>query len=104
MNDSISNITDDSFEKFIKKSKVLVDFWARWCAPCLVMAPILENLARKYPEIAFGKIDIDENKKVAYEKEIMSIPTLLFYKNGNEVERIVGAVQKERIEKILKNL
>ncbi|NIP67109.1 thioredoxin [Candidatus Bathyarchaeota archaeon] len=94
-------INDASFKETIQNnSLVVVDCWAPWCAPCRMVAPIIEELARDYAgRILFGKLNVDQNRKVATQYQLMSIPTLLIFKNGKLVDRIVGALPKERLEK-----
>jgi len=101
-------ITDDSFEQDVLKSDVpvLVDFWAPWCAPCKIVAPIVEQLAGEYDgKIKVGKVNTDENQAVAAKYGIMSIPTLMIFKNGEPAEKIIGAQPKqaitEKIESVL---
>ena len=93
-------LTDAKFREMIKNHPlVVVDCWAPWCAPCRMVAPILEELAREYAgRISFGKLNVDENQSVALEYQIMSIPTLLVFKNGKLVDRIVGAMPKKALE------
>jgi thioredoxin 1 len=86
-------VTDDTFETMVVKSDqpVLVDFWATWCPPCLQIAPILEELAVELDgKLTIGKLDTDENMNTAAAYGVFSIPTLLLFKNGEPVERIVG--------------
>lgn len=100
-------LTDAKFREMIKNHPlVVVDCWAPWCAPCRMVAPILEELAREYAgRISFGKLNVDENQSVALEYQIMSIPTLLVFKNGKLVDRIVGAMPKKALEpKITRHL
>lgn len=100
-------LTDAKFREMIKNHPlVVVDYWAPWCAPCRMVAPILEELAREYAgRISFGKLNVDENQSVALEYQIMSIPTLLVFKNGKLVDRIVGAMPKKALEpKITRHL
>jgi thioredoxin 1 len=93
------HLTDASFEEAVKKHSVsLVDFWASWCGPCLALAPTIEELAKEYGEkILIGKLDVDENPKTAESFQVYSVPTLVVMKNGQEVDRIVGCVQKKII-------
>ena len=101
------NITDTKFEETIQKYPlVIVDCWASWCVPCNMIAPIVEELAKKYQgKIVFGKLNTDENKVTMKEHNIMSIPTLLIFKSGKLVDRSVGAVSKEELEpEIIKHL
>lgn len=93
-------LTDAKFREMIQNHPlVVVDCWAPWCTPCHMVAPILEELAREYAgRISFGKLNVDENQSVALEYQIMSIPTLLVFKNGKLVDRIIGAMPKKILE------
>jgi len=91
------NVTDDTFDEEVINSDVpvLVDFWADWCAPCKMIAPIVEELAGEYDgKIKFAKLDVDTNPKVATTYGIRGIPTLLIFKDGSPVDQVVGAVPK----------
>ncbi len=95
-------VTDNTFETEVLKSElpVLVDFWAEWCAPCKMIAPAVEELAKSYDgKMKFAKLDVDNNNKTALQYGVMSIPTLIIFKDGQEKERIVGAVPKGQLEK-----
>jgi len=95
-------VTDNTFETEVLKSElpVLVDFWAEWCGPCKMIAPAVEELAKSYDgKMKFAKLDVDNNNKTALQYGVMSIPTLIIFKDGQEKERIVGAVPKGQLEK-----
>lgn len=94
-------VTDDTFEQEVLKSDVpvIVDFWAEWCGPCKMIAPIVEEIGNQYGDkLKVAKVDVDSNTKVATQYGIMSIPSLLFFKGGEVVDQIVGAVPKKDIE------
>ena len=93
-------VTDATFKEMIHEHPlVVVDCWASWCAPCRMVAPVIEEMARDYAgKILFGKLNVDENQEVAMKYQIMSIPTLLVFKNGKLVDRIVGAMPRQMLE------
>lgn len=105
---SALHFTDANFKKEVLESNlpVLVDFWAAWCAPCKMIAPHLEELAKEYAgKMKIGKIDIDANSKVASRYGVMSIPTIIFLKNGKIMGQLVGAVSRHDLKrKIEENL
>ncbi|HXY83690.1 MAG TPA: thioredoxin [Candidatus Saccharimonadales bacterium] len=93
-------VSDRNFEQTIKSYPlVVVDCWAAWCAPCRAIAPIVDQLAKDYSgKLIFGKLNVDENPETRDRFGIMAIPTLLVMKDGNEVDRIVGALSKNQLE------
>jgi thioredoxin 1 len=97
-------VTDKTFDETIRNNQlVVVDSWAPWCGPCQMVAPIIEELARQYAgKVLFGKLNVDENPLIAMQYGIMGIPTLLFFKNGELVDRIVGAIPKQMLEQKIK--
>lgn len=103
MADLIKNITDAEFEAEVLRSTVpvVVDFWAPWCGPCKMMAPIFEAMAKKFTKAKFVKINTDENYQKATELKIQSIPTVMIFKNGKMAEKFVGVQPPAQFEKIL---
>ena len=105
---STLHFTDANFKKEVLESDlpVLVDFWAAWCTPCKVIAPHIEDLAKEYAgKMKMGKVDVDVNSKVATQYGIMSIPTIIFLKNGKVMNQLVGALSKLDLKrKIEENL
>jgi len=101
------DLTDTTFKKFTEDSPLtVVDCWAPWCGPCRFVSPVVEELAGDYAgRIAFGKLNVDKNQRVAAQYGIMSIPTLLVFKEGKLVDQIVGAMPRQMLEpKITKHL
>jgi len=100
----VIHITDSNFNEITKKNPlVLIDFFADWCMPCRMMTPVIEELAKEYAgKVLVGKINVDENPASADLFQVFSIPTLIIFKLGREVERIVGFVPKSQIEAKLK--
>ena len=100
-------INDTQFEETVLKSDkpVLVDFWAPWCRPCLMMAPVIDALAEEYQgKVNFTKLDVDQNPKTASHYQVMSIPTILIFKKGEPVGHMVGYKPKEEMKKELDNV
>lgn len=93
-------LSDFNFESFIKKyDRVVVDCWAAWCQPCQMIAPSIEELAKKYRgKIVFGKLNVDKNRITVTKYDIMSIPTLLIFRDGVLVDRMIGALPKPLLE------
>lgn len=93
-------LTESNFSSEIKKNRlVLVDFWAPWCGPCKMIAPIIEQLASQYSgKVVFGKVNVDNNQRLAQRYSVQGIPTLLIFKDGQPIDRLVGALPKTYIE------
>jgi len=93
-------VTDDTFDELVLKADKLtaVDFWAVWCGPCVMIAPVLEEIAAEHDgQLQVAKLDVDHNNQTAMEYGVMSIPTLMLFKGGQVVERIVGFMPKDRL-------
>ncbi len=105
---SAHHFTDSNFKQEVLESDlpVLVDFWASWCGPCKMIAPVIEELAKEYADkMKIGKIDVDSNPRIATEYGVMSIPTIIFFKNGKIMDQSVGAASKPDLKrKIEENL
>ena len=98
-------ITDADFDETVKKyNTIVIDCWAPWCAPCRMVEPVIEQLANELKgKIVFGKLNVDENRETSMKYGIMSIPSLLVFKNGNLIDNIIGAMPKEALMKKLEN-
>ncbi|VAX16115.1 Thioredoxin [hydrothermal vent metagenome] len=104
MSENVDHFTDSDFEDKVLKSEKLtiVDFWAEWCAPCRMIAPLLEELADDYEgKVNIGKLNVDENSQTATKYGIRSIPTILFFKEGEILKQIVGVRPKEELKDII---
>ena len=97
---ALSEVTDSNFQAEVLEADkpVLVDFWAPWCGPCRVVGPIIEEIASEKPDIKVVKLNTDENPQIAGEFQILSIPTMILFKNGAEAKRITGAYPKRKLE------
>lgn len=102
---SVINLTSENFEKEVLKEEkpILIDFWASWCGPCKMMGPVVEQIAEDAKDVVkVCKLNIDEELNLATKYNVMSIPTFILFKDGKEVERMIGAMPKEELMKIFK--
>ena len=107
MSDLVINVANDTFDQEVLKAStvVMVDFWATWCGPCKIVAPVVEELAREYEGKAkFAKVNTDENADLASRYNIRGIPTLIFFKDGEIKDQIVGAVPKAQLKSKIDSL
>jgi thioredoxin 1 len=101
----VKNVTDGNFEEFISSNDVaVIDCWAAWCGPCRMLSPVIEELAKEQKDVAFGKLNVDENRATPMKYGIMSIPTLLYFKDGQLVDKTIGALPKRSIEDKLEKI
>ncbi len=98
-------VTDSSFDEFVSKNKfAVIDCWAAWCGPCNMLSPVVEQLAVENPNITFGKLNVDENQRIPMKYGIMSIPTLLYFRDGKLADKTLGALPKKMLEGRLQKL
>lgn len=98
-------ITDSNISTILKDNKItLIDFWAPWCGPCRILGPIIDELAGDNPDIAIGKLNVDENSDTPLEFSIRGIPAIIFFKDGKEVDKVVGVVSKSALQDKINNL
>lgn len=100
---AVISVTADNFEQEVLKAEqtVMVDFWAAWCGPCKMLSPIVDQIAEEHPEIKVCKVNIDEEPSLAIDYKVMSIPTLLVFKDGEKVNMSIGVQAKSDIEAML---
>ncbi|MCH5153470.1 MAG: thioredoxin [Clostridiales bacterium] len=91
-----------NFDEFIAKGIVVVDFWATWCGPCVLMEPVMEEVAENLPDVKFGKVDVDKARDLAKKFQIMSIPNICIFKDGELVDRIVGLCDEDELSDAIK--
>ncbi len=97
---TLQDVTDANFQSEVIEADgpVLVDFWAAWCGPCRVVAPVLEDIAAERDDLRIVKLNVDENQQTAAAFEVLSIPTMILFKNGQIAKKIIGAYPKRRLE------
>lgn len=101
MSENITELTSDNFDSKTSKGKWVIDFWAPWCGPCKMMTPHFEAAAKDmHGKVNFAKVNLDENQDIAEKFEVMSIPTLVFMNDGEQVNRASGAMPKDEIKKL----
>jgi thioredoxin 1 len=100
---TLTEVTDNNFQAEVieSESPVLVDFWAPWCGPCRVVAPVLEEIASERPELRVVKLNVDENQQTAAKYQVLSIPTMIVFKAGEPVKTVIGAYPKKKLEQEL---
>jgi len=102
---SVPELSKKEFENFISKGIVVIDFFAEWCMPCLMMSPILEELNQKFNgKIKFGKVNVDDNQELAGKFKVQSIPNLIVFKDGKQVNQFIGSNSAEDLEEKLKRI
>jgi thioredoxin 1 len=97
---NLNEVTDASFQAEVIESEtpVLVDFWAPWCGPCRVVAPVLEEIAAERPDLRIVKLNVDDNQQTAASFQVLSIPTMILFKDGQPVKTVIGAYPKKKLE------
>jgi len=100
--EKILTLNNDNFQDVINGDQpVLVDFWAEWCGPCRMVAPVLEELADSQEKVVIGKLNVDENQDLAFQYQVSSIPTFVLFQNGQVKDRMMGAMPKSAFERFL---
>lgn len=100
---AVKNLNVSNFNEFInaKDKVILIDFWAEWCGPCKMMSPIVDQVAEEMPDILVGKVNVDEASELAMEYKVINIPTLLVFKNGQQVDKSVGAISAGNVKELI---
>ena len=104
-NDKVPELTNGQFEEFVKDGIVLVDFFAEWCMPCVMMGPVVDEMSEKFRgKIKFGKVNVDENSGLAQRFDALSIPNFVVFKGGQKIEQFVGGMSADDFEERLKGI
>ena len=98
---AVMNLTKDNFEKEVAEGTVLVDFWATWCMPCRMLSPVVDAVNEEVTNAKIAKVNVDEQESLAARFDVMTIPTLIVFKDGKEVKRSVGVIPKDAIKNLL---
>jgi thioredoxin 1 len=102
-NDEVQELTEKEFESFTKEGTVLIDFFAEWCMPCVMLTPVIEEIHENFKgKLKVGKVNIEDNEDLAEKFGVSSIPNLIIFKNGKVVEQIIGVMPQEEIENVIK--
>ena len=101
---SVLILNEQNFQQVIAEGITVIDFWATWCGPCKMLSPIMEELAQKFKDkVKIAKVDIDNNQQLTEKLDISAVPTMIFFKDGNEVERFTGVKSQEEITQKIEN-
>jgi len=100
----VIELTKENFDSEIKKGVTVVDLWASWCFPCKKLSPIIEELSNEVKQVRFAKLNVDENEDIATRYGIMGLPTIILFKNGNDVGRVVGFFDKDALKKKFRDI
>ncbi|MBS3088576.1 thioredoxin [Candidatus Pacearchaeota archaeon] len=102
----VKNLDSKTFDKFIKsETRVVIDFWAEWCGPCQMFGPIFDEVGNEMKDkVVFGKVNVDDGVELAQRFQVMSVPTILFFKDGQQVDRVGGGMSKSELIKKIKEL
>lgn len=103
MSDSVKQLNARTFEDFVSKGNSVIDFWAEWCGPCKLLSPVVDEVAKEMKgKVKFGKVNIEELRELTDTYEVMSIPTLIFFKDGEPIEKTSGYLEKKKLLGMIK--
>ena len=101
-NEDVPELTKEEFDDFNKEGLVFIDFFANWCMPCLMMSPVIDELNEKFEgKIKFGKVDVEDNQELAHKFKVASIPNMILFKDGKEIDRVIGSISSDDLVKKL---